>query len=151
MLNCSYSSVLAAFLFQGIVYTTNVPTNEDLGTWWLQSELQGALVWWLASRSLWLWGLGLLFPLLCWAQSNQDVWPQVFSTVEGLWTDLSLTSGGCCFFAFLFLFIYVFFGDICFLSVFYYRHSSWKTSHFHMWSVLQKVWRLVQSIHGCYL
>lgn len=58
MLNCSYSSVLAAFLFQGIVYTTNVPTNEDLGTWWLQSELQGALVWWLASRSLGLFPYG---------------------------------------------------------------------------------------------
>lgn len=144
MLNCSYSSVLAAFLFQGIVYTTNVPTNEDLGTWWLQSELQGALVWWLASRSLGLFPYGcgdLGSSSLSYVGHNLIKMCDLRSSVgvEGLWTDLSLTSGGCCFFAFLFLFIYVFFGDICFLSVFYYRHSSWKTSHFHTCSVLQKV------------
>lgn len=169
MLNCSYSSILAAFLFRGIVYTTNVLTNEDMGSWWFQSEWQGALVWWLVcffGFSLILGGwelfctrwclcpvlqsLFFLFPLL-WAQSNQDVWPQVFSTVGGLWTGLSDLWRVLLFCFSLFIYLCIFFGDICFLSVFYYRHSSWKTSVFHMCSVLQKVWRLVQSTHGCYL
>lgn len=190
MLNCSYSSILAAFLFQGIVFwplQTYWPTKmwalggssgwfallgfffffilgglELFCTWWSLCTVLKPLFLARGREAGWplvLWGSSptavgtwaFLFPLLCWVQSNQDVWPQVFSTTGGFWTDLSLTSGGRCFFAFLFLsFLNLFFGDICFLSVFYYRHSSWKTSVFHMCSVLQKVWRLVRSTNSCF-